>query len=300
MSYGPAINETGCTRREVLKAAVAGAVVCALPARMRAADRKKIGISVQLYSVRGDCGKDFDAALERIAGMGFAGVEFAGYHKYGDKAAELKKKLDSLRIKATGTHIGTGNLKGDSLKRTVEFHQAIGCKYLIVPGDGAFGDPEKSKEFAETMNKAMETLKPLGMACGYHNHTEIAKVDPETKKTYWDLFAERTTPDVVLQQDCGWTATAGLDPAATVRKHPGRTKIPHFKPTVVNNEAGRKAIFGEDSVNWKAVIEACYSVGGTEWFVLEQEVYPDGKSPMECTQLSLAGLRKTLGEMGKT
>ncbi|MDD4872747.1 MAG: sugar phosphate isomerase/epimerase, partial [Kiritimatiellae bacterium] len=264
-----------------------------------AATGKKIGISVQLYSVRGDCSKDFDAALARIAKMGFAGVEFAGYHSYSGKAGELKKKLDDLNMKATGTHIGTATLKGDALKGTIEFHQTIGCKYLVVPGDKAFSDAEKSKEFAETFNKAMETLKPLGMACGYHNHTEIAKIDPATNKTYWELFAERTTPDVILQQDCGWTAAAGLDPVEMVKKHPGRTRIPHFKPTVVKGEAGKKAILGEDSVNWKAVIEACYAVGGTEWFVIEQEAYPDGKPPMECTELSLAGLKKMLTEMGK-
>ena len=291
---------SGMTRRGLLGTTAAGAAACVIPRELfAAAAAAKIGISVQLYSVRDDCGKDFDAALERIAKMGFAGVEFAGYHKYGGKAADLKKRLDELKMKATGTHIGTGQLRGDALKGAVDFHQAIGCKYLIVSSDGDFGHAEKSKAFAETMNTAMETLKPLGMACGYHNHTEINKIDPETKKTYWELFAERTTKDVVLQQDCGWTAAAGLDPAEMVKKHPGRTKIPHFKPTVVKNEAGKKAIIGEDSVNWKAVIEACYTVGGTEWFVIEQEAYPDGKSPMECTELSLAGMKKMLTAMGK-
>jgi sugar phosphate isomerase/epimerase len=288
----------GWTRRDVLKVTGAGALACALPGSVFAAD-KKIGISVQLYSVRGDCKKDFDAAMERIAKMGFVGVEFAGYYKYGGKAKELKKRLDDLGIKATGTHMGAGSLRGGALQKTAEFHKTIGCPYIICPGDGSFSHPEKSKEFAETFNKAMEVLKPLGMACGYHNHTEIAKIDPGTKKSYWDLFAERTSKDVVLQQDVGWTVAAGLDPVEIVKKHPGRTKIPHFKPTVKRGDAGKKAIIGEDSVPWKGIIEACYTVGGTEYFVIEQERYPDKKSPMECTELSLAGLKKILKEMGK-
>ncbi|MEO6182889.1 MAG: sugar phosphate isomerase/epimerase, partial [Verrucomicrobiota bacterium] len=111
-------------------------------------------------------------------------------------------------------------------------------------------------------------------------------------KTYWDLFAERTSKDVVLQQDCGWSAAAGKDPAELVRLYPGRTKITHFKPMVVNDEPGKKAILGQDSVNWAAVLKACREVGGTEWITVEQENYPDGKSPMECTALSLAGLKK--------
>ena len=46
---------------------------------------KKLPLALQLYSVRDDCGKDFDAALAQVAKMGFTGVEFAGYHNYGGK-----------------------------------------------------------------------------------------------------------------------------------------------------------------------------------------------------------------------
>jgi sugar phosphate isomerase/epimerase len=224
--------------------------------------------------------------------MGFKGVEFAGYHKYGGKAKELRQKLDDLGLKGISAHIGTGTLRGDALKGTIEFHQIIGCKFLIVPHDGAFTDPEKSKELAETFNKTAEVLKPLGMACGYHNHMkEFTKVGD---KTYYDLFAERTTTDVVLEQDCGWSAAAGLQPADLMKKFPGRTKLVHFKPTVIGGDKTKKAIFGEDSVDWVSTLAACRTVGGTEWLLIEQEVYPDGKSPMECTELSLAGLKKIL------
>jgi sugar phosphate isomerase/epimerase len=285
-----------CTRRTMLQAAALGAAALALPKDLfAAADASKIGISVQLYSVRDDCGKDFDGALEKIAKMGFGAVEFAGYHSYGSKPKELRKRLDDLHLKADGTHIGAGSLRGDGLKGTADFCQTVGIKYLIVPGDGDFTNAEKSKAFAETFNTATEFLKPLGMACGYHNHTEIAKVDPETKKTYWELFAERTTKDVCLQQDIGWTVEAGLDPVVLIKEFPGRTRIPHFKPQVVRADKDKKAILGQDSVKWADVIEACATVGGTEWFVIEQETYPDGKSPMECTELSLAGLKKLLG-----
>jgi len=256
------------------------------------ASSKSIPISLQLYSVRDDCAKDFDAALERVAKMGFAGVEFAGYHKYQGKAKELRQKLDSLNLKCAATHIGTGTLKGDSLKQAIEFHQILGCKFLIVPGDGDFTKPDKNQALAETFNQISATLKPLDMYCGYHNHTH--EFDKHEGKTYWDWFAERTSKEVVLQQDCGWTTTAGYNPAEYVKKYPGRTKVTHFKPTVVGNDSTKKPILGQDSVDWKAVIAACRDFGGTEWITVEQELYPDGKSPMECTELSFAGLKKIL------
>ncbi len=296
MQRNSVIGMNRWSRRQVLGAAAAGAFAWAMPRWAFAAPAKQIPIAVQLYSVRGDCAKDFDAALAEVAKMGFEGVEFAGYHKYAGKAKELRKKLDDLNLKVAATHIGTGTLKGDALKGTIEFHQIIGCKFLIVPGDGDFTHPEKSKTLAEVFNKAAEVLTPLNMACGYHNHTGEFKKDGE--KTFYDLFAERTSKEVVLQQDCGWTFAAGLDPVALMKKYPGRMKSTHFKPTVKNDKA-KKPFIGQDSMDWPAIITACREIGGTEWITIEQEAYPDGKTPMECTKLSLDGLKKVLADMAK-
>jgi sugar phosphate isomerase/epimerase len=281
------------SRRDLLKLAAAGAAaaVCPRSVTWASAAAAKPGIALQLYSVRDDCAKDFDRSLAEVAKMGFEAVEFAGYHSYANNPKGLRKRLDDLGLKVAGTHIGTNMLVGEALPKTVEFHKIIGCKYLIVPGDSRFTDPEKSKELAEIFNQAAKDLKKDGMRTGYHNHThEFAK---DGDKSYFELFAERTTPEVVLQQDVGWTVAAGADPVALIRKYPGRYQIIHCKPTVVG-DAG-KAYIGQDSVKWAEVFQACEEVGGTEWYTVEQEVYPDGKPPMECTKISLAGLKKILG-----
>ena len=287
-------RSTSISRRELLQCAAAGAVAAGLPSVStwaQAAQAAKPGIALQLYSVRDDCAKDFDRTLEAVAKMGFEAVEFAGYHSYGDNPPGLRKRLDDLGLKVAGTHIGTDRLVGDALSKTVAFHQVIGCQYLIVPGDGRFTDPEKSKELAEIFNEAARRLKPQDMYTGYHNHTHEFHKDGD--KTYWELFAERTTPDVVLQQDVGWTTAAGVDPVALIRKYPGRHQIIHCKPAVVGDTG--KAYIGQDSVQWKEIFRACEEVGATRWYTIEQEVYPDGNSPMECTRRSLAGLKQILG-----
>ena len=281
------------TRRDVLRLGAATAAALALPRHSFGAPAKKVGIGVQLYSVRDACAKDFDAALKEIAGMGFEGVEFAGYHKYDGKAADLKKKLDELGLKVAGTHIRADAFTGDALKKTIEFHKTIGCNFLICPGDGRFTDAQKSKELAELFNKAAEALKPEGMHCGYHNHAqEFGK--GEGDKTWWDLFAERTTKDVVLQIDFGHAIYAGADCVALVKKSPGRVKTTHIKGRLPKGATGKKPFVGQDTADWKSILAACREVGGTEWFLIEQEDYPDGKSPMECTKISLEGLKKIL------
>ena len=47
-------------------------------------------------------------------------------------------------------------------REEIEFHQAIGCRFLIVPGNPAFTDPEKSKALADTFSQLAATL--LGIA----------------------------------------------------------------------------------------------------------------------------------------
>ncbi len=288
---GPSKTSDALTRRSFLELAAPLTVAWPLAASLRAAS--KIPVALQLYSVRADCQANFDATLEQVAAMGFAGVEFAGYYGYADRPGDLRKRLDALHLQAAGTHVSLDTLLGDALKRTIDFHQAIGCRFLVVPSHPDFTNPEKCRALADRFNEIAAALQPHKMACGYHNHQNEFKMDGD--KTFWDLFAERTTKDVILQQDCGWTFAAGFDPVEYVKKYPGRTKSVHFKPTVKKEETGRRAILGQDSVDWKSVYAACAAVGGTQWVVVEQEVYPDGKPAMECTRESYAGLKKLIG-----
>ncbi len=287
------------SRRNFLKMTAAG-TVAAIGAQSGILGTRKdpesgIPIALQLYSVRGDCAQDFDRAMAQVADMGYRGVEFAGYYHYGDDPRALRRRLDGLGLKVAGTHIQTATLRDDELPKTIEFHRAIGCKYLIVPGDRDFTDPEKCQALADTFNTAAAALKPEGMYCGFHNHKgEFAE---HQGRTFWELFAERTSTDVILQLDVGWAQDAGVDPVKEIRKYPGRIRTAHFKPTVLEGDEGKTAILGRDSVDWSSVIQACRASGGTEWFIIEQEYYPDGKTPMECSGLSLQGLIEILRNM---
>jgi len=282
---------TNFSRRDVLKFSAAGVATLALSSfAMGAAKAKTPPLGLQLYSIGGECKKDFDGALAEVAKMGYEAVQFAGYHQYSQKPKELKKKLDDLGLKVAGTHIGAGSFLGDNIQKTIDFHSAIGCKELICPGDGRFTSKDKSKQFAEDFNKAAEILKKVGMACGYHNHTKEFSKDGD--KTWWDLFAERTTKDVILELDVGWAFHAKQDPVALIKKHPGRTVITHLKSAATGE--GTREIVGEDGRDWAAVNKACCDVGGTVWHVVEQERTPKGMTRMEACKLSLESFKKAI------
>lgn len=273
------------TRRDFLKISAAGATIAAAGTGAFSAQKKRIPIAVQLYSVRQV--QDPVKVLEEVGKIGYEGVEFAGY--FGKPADELRKLLDANNLKCCGTHTGWGSIQGDELKKTAEFNLTMGNKNLVVPGGIPTGDTAQSwidcgKKFAEIAGKAKE----LGVRVGYHNHShEFRQVEG---KVPWELLLDNAGRDVIMQVDTGNCLGGGGDPIAYIRKYPGQTKTIHLK------EHGKeRGVIGEGTVKWAELFGACETVGGTEWYIVEQESYPDGKTPFDAVRMCLENLRK----MGK-
>lgn len=252
---------------------------------------RKIPVALQLYSVREDCAKDLWGTLKAVAEMGYEGVEFAGYH--GRSAQELRKMLDDLGLKVAGTHTGLDTLLGDELKRTIEFNQILGNRFLIIPWVGEEWRRTKDDwlRFADLLNELEEKVKPEGMSVGYHNHhfEFQQRFDGET---LWDILFKATKPEVVMQLDTGNAMHGGVSAdeiLEILKRYPGRAKTVHLKEFSSTNP---KALLGEGEVKWKEVLTLCDTVGGTEWFIIEQESY--AYAPIECVRKCLENLKAIL------
>ncbi len=245
----------------------------------------RIPIALQLYSVRHECEADLPRTLEAVARMGYDGVEFAGF--YGYTAEALRRMLDDLGLAVAGSHTPLEDLMGDALERTVAFNRALGNRYLIVPWL-----PEERRdsrrawlETASLFNDLAARLKAHGMFIGYHNHT-VEFVPLESGELPWDLFFGHTVDDVVMQVDLGNAMHGGGDPVPYIARYPGRAKTIHLKEYAADND---KAIIGEGDVPWAEVFRLCETVGGTEWYIVEQENC--ACPPLECVERSLQALR---------
>ena len=246
---------------------------------------KKVLISVQLYSVRDAAARDLAGTLDKIAKMGYDGVEFAGY--YGIDAKDIRKMLDNNGLKCSGTHTGIGELRGDRFERTAELHKILGAKYMIVPGgiDNYLHDVDKSKEIAEEFNKLAEKAKPLGLCVGYHAHGGDAKLIDGIPA--WERLFDATNPEVVMQMDVGNYKDGGGDPYKMIEKFKRRSKTVHLK------ESGQgHPIIGSGEVDWQRVFALCESVGGTEWYVVEDEVTANDFDRIEQCIAALRGMGK--------
>src|SRR5690606_25364172 len=83
---------------------IASATRRGAPARAIGASRLALPpVGLQLYTVRREMGRDFDATLAAVAEIGYREVEFAGY--YDRTPAQVRAALAANGLAAPATHI---------------------------------------------------------------------------------------------------------------------------------------------------------------------------------------------------
>lgn len=256
-------------------------------------------ISVQLWSVKDELKSDFKGTLKQIADMGFDGVEFAGeFGPYKNDAKGLKDFLASLGLTVSAAHISFGAFDKEHFDQSVAFYKTLGADTLIVGMDERAWDATKVDTFIAELNGLFTNLKAQGLRFGYHNHAE--EFNEHKGATFWDHIARSTPEDLILQLDVGWVTFAEQDPVEYIQRYAGRTVTTHLKaklPKPMKQLKGKRPIIGDDVTNWPAVLKADIAVGGTKWFVVEQEEYPDGLTPLEAVNISKKGLDKIIANL---
>jgi len=275
-------------RRDFLKSA-AGALLAsaAAPFALARAAQSKTPVGLQLYCVRREFPSDPAGILDALSKMGFQVVELAGWNNLAP--ADWKKLLDDHGLKAEGHHVNYNSLVGDALKKTMDDNAAIGNKQLIVPSLGAarVSPRDTFMKTIEQINQISQTLKSAGMRIGFHSEADFFK-DVDGARP-WDILADNTGPDVVLQLDTGNVQTArpeGVDVVQVFRRNPGRIKTMHVKPFSATKP---DAFIGEDQLPWAAIIAESQRQG-IEYYIIEYE-RPE-HPPLEALKANLAGLRK--------
>lgn len=124
-------------------------------------------IGLQLYSVRTEMDADPQATLERVASLGFRGVEAAGTH--GLDPSDFRQRLDDLGLTLISAMVG---LEPDGLSaQTLEFAAALGTPRLVVNAwPPQFATSEAIAALVASMRSASLQARAAGIALGYHNH----------------------------------------------------------------------------------------------------------------------------------
>ena len=89
-----------------------------------------------------------------------------------------------------------------------------------------------------------------------------------------EVIAANTPPEFVLQLDVGTCLEAGVDPIAWMKANPGRIRSLHLKdwaPGSEANQKGYRVLFGEGIGPWPEIFATAESIGGVEFYLMEQE-----------------------------
>jgi sugar phosphate isomerase/epimerase len=258
-------------------------------------------IGIELYAVRGELTKDLPATLRTVAEIGYEVVEFyAPYFQWTPVyAKEVRTMIDDLGLKCYSTHNHLISFTpGDGMSRAIELNQILGARHLVLSSAGR--EPRGAdawKKLCEQLTTATNELLPHGLTAGFHNHqTEWAKVDGDQR--IMDLIAANTPKEFVLQFDVGTCMEAGADPIAWIKANPGRIKSLHLKdwaPGADADQKGYRVLFGEGVTPWAEIIAVAESVGGAEFYLMEQEGsrYSEFDTARRCLE-SWKALRKKI------
>src|SRR5579863_5362815 len=263
------------SRRRFLKASGAVAAAACVRGNYLMAERLKLPIGLQLYSVRNLLPKNFDGTLQQLGAAGYREVEAAGY--FDKTAADFGNALQKAGLKCISTHHQLMQLK-TQFDQLIEYGQALGLEYIICSWAGVHRDPTRTGDLnlddwryvADQFNEIGRKVKGAGMTFGYHNHTiEFGK---ENGIVYFDELLKRTDPKVVsFEMDCGWVVVGGHNPVEYLSKFPERFPLLHVKDMVKQPDGKwRNVVMGKGSIDYRPIFRAATAL---KHYFIEQEEF---------------------------
>lgn len=271
------------------------AISAALPFALRgvasAVASAPITVGLELYSVRDELKKDPESTIRSVAQMGYQCVEFyAPYYEWDlTQARQTRQLLDDLGLKCYSTHNNEDFLQPPKIEHARDLNLILGSKYIVQAWSDPKTNPDDWKKVADNLNAAAARLAPDGLKVGYHNHD--AEWKPVGGKRPMDILAANTNPAIMLQLDVGTCLAAGADPVAWIRSNPRRIRSIHCKDWSPKSGEGYGVLFGEGAADWKGIFLAAETVGGVEYYLIEQE--GSRFSELETVRRCLSAFRAT-------
>jgi sugar phosphate isomerase/epimerase len=259
---------------------------CCTPAKTA---KPKKEIALQLYSLREDIKKDFDATIKVAGGLGYTSVEAADYNNgkfYGRTPAAFKAAVEAAGLKLLSSH-ASKQLSAEELAskdfskslawwdETIAAHLAAGVKYILVSWMAVPKTLADLQTYCDYYNTVGKKCKEKGLLFGYHNHShEFTEIEGSLMYNY---MLEHTNPEFVFfEMDVYWTVFGRKSPVEYFKKYPGRFTLLHIKD---QKELGESGMVGFDAILKNLV------VAGTKELVIEVEQYD--YAPVESVKRSL-------------
>ena len=183
----------------------------------------ELDYGVQLYSLHDFTEADMEYAISRLPEFGFKSVEFAGF--FGHSADEINAMLKNSGLRVCGSHVGLGALKPDKLDETLDFHEAIGCRNIVIAASDVY-TTEQVEDTVAQIKRVLPAVRVRGMELHYHTH-DLTYLPNKDGLVPIEAIEGRT--DVLFEVDTYWAFVAGRDPVAEMKRLKGRVKMVHLR-----------------------------------------------------------------------
>lgn len=242
----------------------------------------KLGIALQLYTVREPAKEDAYKTLKRAREAGFEYVQWSGMPELS--AEEIRAALDVAGLKAIAAHADIESFEQD-YENSVAYWKTVGA--LDVAPGGMMGDCQDSLEAwlrgCRRLDAVGARLRADGMRLSYHNHAAEFDKFPGDDRCKLDILYDETAPEnLYAELDTAWVQVGGADPAAYIRKYAGRCPVIHVKDLAAELRDGHVWFtpIGQGVLDWDAILSAA-AESGVEWLCYEQDTC-DGDPLEDC------------------
>jgi sugar phosphate isomerase/epimerase len=237
-------------------------------------------VGIIMGTARGIMQNNVEEGLIKLKDLGIKRIEGAGTRNM--PRADYKKLLDKYGFDVVAGGVTFEKLENpDSIKVLIENLKFFEAEYAVcywIPHKGddfTFADMQKG---VEVFNKAGKQFAEAGISFVYHAHGYEFRPYPGPG-TMYDYMMEKTDPRYVnFQMDVFWMRNPGQNPAALLRKYPGRFPITHLKDRMIGSvdnlngrqDKERNVVLGQGDVNIAEVMKAAKETG-VKYHLIEDE-----------------------------
>jgi sugar phosphate isomerase/epimerase len=221
-----------------------------------------IPIALQLYTVREALAEDFAGVMEKIADIGYVGVEPV-FSLPGTTIAEAANLFEELGLEVPSAHVPLP--LGEDRNRVLDVMAAFHCRRLIsMKGPDSFETLDLIRQTCDLFNEAHSIAAENGMTFGIHNHWwECRQV---AGRYVYRVMLEHLAPAIFFEIDTYWAQTAGLDPVQVVKELGPRVPLLHIKDGPAVKDEPQVAV-GDGVLDVPRIVRA--AEGAVEWLIVE-------------------------------
>ncbi len=227
--------------------------------------------AVMMYTVDALLDDHLEATLDRIASLGYLGVETYGLH--GRTPKQYRAAADHAGLRIVSSHAPFPS--GPHAKEILDTYAELGVDTLAWSMEREeFATEAAMLKGLERVNDGAANAAPYGMRIAYHNHFGEFTNTYGTTRAY-DALIANLDPRVVLELDMYWTQMGGIAPASVLAGLGARVPLLHVKdgPALAASAASTYhddvlVPIGSGALDMPAVLTANPNV---QWHIVELE-----------------------------